>query len=117
MPAPWVFNIVTELLNDPDEKSSSNEVCIPPTGRPRVVQVLKAHEEEKIIIVNDKKHFVAVFLSQNCVDSFTKNSQQNIGSLENSLIKLERWHFSTTIQCLGMFTISPFTVTNICLSP
>ena len=105
MPAPWVFNIITELLKDPaaQEHSSSDDSTsfIPPSGRPRVVQVLKVHQDENIMIVNDKKHSIAVFLSQNCVESFMKSSNQNINTLENSMIKLEKWHFSTTIQCLG----------------
>jgi hypothetical protein len=107
MPAPWVLNIVTELLRDPSEDLSSSSdlpsspVFIPPSGRPRVVQVLKVYSNNNIIIVNDKKHSVAVFLSNDCVDSFVKNSNQNLSSIESSMIKLERWHFSTTIQCLG----------------
>lgn len=98
MPAPWVLNIVTELLKDPAQEG---ELTVPQTGRPRVVQVLKVHEKENILIVNDKKHSVAVFLSQQCVDSFMKASNQSISSLESSMIKAEKWHFSTTIQCLG----------------
>jgi hypothetical protein len=98
MPAPWVFNIITELLKDPTQEPLDSEPCC----RPRVVQVLKVHQDENIIIINDKKHSIAVFLSQQCVESFVKCSNQNISSLENSMIKLEKWHFSTTVQCLGV---------------
>jgi hypothetical protein len=68
MPAPWVFNIITDLLKDPTQEplnDDSSSSFIPPSGRPRVVQVLKVHQDENIIIVNDKKHSVAVFFSQN----------------------------------------------------
>ena len=106
MPAPWVFNIITELLKEPTQEGLDVESpgLIPPSGRPKVVQVLKVHQEERIIVVNDKKHSVAVFLSKNCVESFIKSSNQIISSLENSMIKLEKWHFSTTIQCLGQYS-------------
>lgn len=104
MPAPWVLNIIAELVKDESEEklpSSISPGFIPPCGRPRVVQVVKVYQNENIIIVNDKKHSIAVFLSHHCVESFLKSSNQDISSIENSMIKLERWHFSTTIQCLG----------------
>lgn len=99
MPAPWVFNTISELLKDQDsaQEGSSGEPCC----RPRVVQVVKVFEAESIMIINDKKHSIAVFLSKKCVNSFMKSSNQSIASLDNSMIKLEKWHFSTVTQCLG----------------
>lgn len=81
--------------------SSSNRM--PSLGshhRPKVVQVLKVHEEMGILIINDKKNSAAVMLSPKCIYSFREMyNGKPLSTLLNSMIKLEKWHFSTAIQC------------------
>ena len=67
--------------------------------RPKVVQVIQVFNDMGILIVNDKKNSVAVMLSESCVSDFMEMYMKPISTLVNCLIKLEKWHFSTVIQC------------------
>ena len=84
--------------------------------RSKICQVIKVFLSEGILIVNDKKHFISILLTKQCLDNFhLSNNGQNISILQNTIIKLENWHVSTIIQCLGHRKYSELSVLGITL--
>jgi hypothetical protein len=88
------FSLPTPLSSHPTNQ-------FPITRRPKIVQVLRVYPEERILIINDQSHTVAVFLSSSCLYYLSHFLQfDSIQCLQNSIIKLDIWHFSTVLQCL-----------------
>lgn len=86
-----------ELLREKSSVSSKDLI-----DRSRIGQTLNVFVEEKILVVSDKLHCIAVFLTDECIDDFKTNyGNRQIKSLRHSLVKLDKWHISTTIQCAG----------------
>jgi hypothetical protein len=98
LPAPWLLPVTSHLIKENfDKHMLENLLC-----RPRAVQVVSAYDNINCIVINDKKHKIAVALSPDCINRFRESHhEQSIVSLQNSIIKLEKWHFSTVVQCYG----------------
>ena len=101
LPIPWLRNTALELLSI-NGKSFPNH-------RPRAVQVIRTNEQLEFIVINDKENYVTVFLTAECLKDLRE--QQGIvrlTDLKNSVIKLEKFHFSSTLQSGGNRDVSKF---------
>jgi hypothetical protein len=102
--SPWILPSILEITLSSDHPPSSSQ--FPLARRPKIVQVVRVYSSAGILIINDQQHTMAVLLSTECIQSFqhdisTADSPPSLDFLQNSIIKLEVWHYSTVIQCLG----------------
>ena len=101
LPQPWLRTTAVELL-------SANGKSFP-NHRPRAVQVIRTNEQLEFIVINDKEHFVTVFLTAECLrDLREQQGIVRLTDLKNSVIKLENFHFSSTVQSGGNRDVSKF---------
>ena len=64
-----------------------------------MVQVLGCNPEVGTLTINDGDHFINVMLTLECIADITKDDV--ISNLKHTWIKIEIYHFSTVIQCVG----------------
>ena len=106
LPQPWLRTTALELLSI-NGKSFPNH-------RPRAVQVIRTNEQLEFIVINDKENCLTVFLTAECLKDLRE--QQGIvrlTDLKNSVIKLENFHFSSTVQSGGNRDVSKFDDHNV----
>lgn len=89
---PWMKKRVLTLLQ-PDSKK------ITPSDGPRVVQVIACNTEVGTLTISDKDNFIIVMLTSDCIANI--NKENSIANLRHTSITIERYHFSTVIQCVG----------------
>jgi hypothetical protein len=101
---PWILPSILEITHSSDHPPSPSSQ-FPLTRRPKIVQVVRVCSSEGILIINDKHHTMAVLLSTSCIKSFqdeiSSSHDLSLDLLQNSVIKMDVWHYSTVIQCLG----------------
>ena len=103
MSAPWLRTTTLELLSDKvvvvaNNKNNRNKSFA--NHRTRVVQVISTNADLELIGINDKFNHVTVMLTRECLEDLAEKGIQ-LSELKNTLVKLETYHFSTTIQCGG----------------
>jgi hypothetical protein len=72
---------------------------ITPSEGPKVVQVIACNTEVGTLTINDKDNFIIVMLTSDCIADI--NKENSISNLRHTSIKIDRYHFSTVIQCVG----------------
>jgi hypothetical protein len=98
--SPWIYSNIHKILS-----SLGNEKCKNPS---KIVQVINTCDELNSIVINDKENLIHIYLTSDCIHDLSKSENfiNNTGEfklslLKDSLIKLEKYHYSTYIQCCG----------------
>lgn len=89
---PWMKKRVLALLSADSRK-------IAPSEGPRVVQVIACNTEVGTLTISDRDNFIIVMMTSDCIADISK--ENSILNLRHTSIKIERYHFSTVIQCVG----------------
>ena len=94
LPSPWLCESILKILSsDANETHTTTN-----TLKPRIVQVIKVIEPLNIIIIHDKLNSISIMLTEGCVKKICAD-YGSLDTLKYSLIKLEKYYFSTTMQC------------------
>ena len=95
LPSPWMKSKLTTLLGDSsDGRKQLNSF---PN---RMVQVLVANEADRFLIISEIDSRMTVMLTEECVAQLASDDH-SVSDLRHSMIRLVKYHFSTTIQCTG----------------
>jgi hypothetical protein len=89
---PWILGIALELLQDKLKPSVGSRHM----NKPQVCQVVGVKAALRAIEVSDTLTTCFVFLTDKAILGL---GHMPLSSLKNSLIKLERWHYSTVLHC------------------
>lgn len=95
MGPPWLKPILQELLADGTlgRRRTTNH-------KHRSVQAIKSNEDFRYLIINDTDHYATLFLTPNCIEDMAQK-EVTIMDLKNTVIKLEKYHFTTIIASVG----------------
>lgn len=95
LPKPWIKSTASQVISN---DSSTKFLC----HRSRSVFVVRAFDDINCLQIHDRHHSIIVVLSRECIARYQSNNDGNsIQCLQNSIIKLESFYFSTVIQSLG----------------
>lgn len=64
----------------------------------KIVQVIRVYDKLNAIVINDRKHFVTVFLTDHACKEYRRD-YESLDTLINSIAKINEFHVSTLMQC------------------
>lgn len=98
--SPWIYSNIHKILTSHGNEKYKNEA--------KIVQVIKTCDELNYLVINDKDNFVNMYLTSECIHDLSTSEyfinitgEFKLSLLKDSLIKLEKYHYSTYINCCG----------------
>lgn len=92
MPSEWIKKCILDVLAYSEPKLL--------TRRAKTCQVCKFLPNHNCLQISDTKNSIFVLLTNDCI-SYLEKSGENVHRLKNSIIKLEKYHFSTLFVAGG----------------
>lgn len=89
----WMQPKLSTLLGDSIDDSKSFSKL-----RPNYVQVLSANDTDRFLIVSDGCNSMTVMLTTACIAKLATDENYSVSDLRQSVVRLEKYHFSTCIK-------------------
>ena len=77
--------------------NSFHRSVLPSIGS-KIVQVIRVYDKLNAIVINDRKHFVTVFLTDHACKEYRRD-YESLDTLINSIAKINEFHVSKLMQC------------------
>ncbi|KAG5179553.1 hypothetical protein JKP88DRAFT_326719 [Tribonema minus] len=98
---PWLRNHLLQVLQDGD---AGNSTSAPKrtrgvTNGRRMMQCVWVKQEPRLLYLSDSQHAVAAKLTPAAVRKLAAAHNTSLSALAHSIVRLERWHWSTVAAC------------------